>query len=92
MSYCDNCKPKTAAPEQEAKQKRTRAPSKYNAYFQEKMKLEEIKKLPHKERMQRIGEMWKNDKESYSSVVKGREPIPEAAAPAVVPSAPAQAI
>eukprot|EP00808_Paulinella_micropora_P022226 g81771.t1 len=90
MSYCDNCKPKPA--EETVKQKRTRAPSKYNAYFQEKMKEEEIKKLPHKERMQRIGEMWKNDKESYSSVVKGQEPAPAAPAPAVAPSAPAQTI
>ena len=41
-----------------------RSPTAYNLFFQEKMQDDEIKELPHKERMKAIGELWKEQKNS----------------------------
>ena len=54
----------------EKKVKKTKDPSKkrsptaYNLFFQEKMQDDEIKELPHKERMKAIGELWNEQKNS----------------------------
>lgn len=46
----------------EKAQKKKRAPSKYNLFVKDKMKLAEIKDLPPKERMGAIAAMWKTQK------------------------------
>ena len=41
-----------------------KAPSVYNLFVKDKMQDDDIKKLPHNERMKAIGEMWKEQKDS----------------------------
>ena len=54
----------------EKKTKKTKDPSKkrpptaYNLFVQEKMQDEDIKDLPHKERMKAISELWNEQKNS----------------------------
>ena len=54
----------------EKKVKKTKDPSKkrpptaYNLFFQEKMQDDEIKELPHKDRMKAISELWNEQKNS----------------------------
>lgn len=69
MSQC----PCIAAASKPAKAPKVpRAPTEYNKFFSEQMKREEIKALPHKERMAAVGQIWKHQKES----VKAEDTLP----------------
>ena len=74
---CSDSQPAPAA----APEKKKKAPSTYNKFFSEKMQLESIRSLPHKERMAKIGEMWKAEKESSTAAAQPPAAAPSAAAP-----------
>lgn len=53
-------------------QKRVRKRSAYNVYVREQMQTEEIKAVPHKERMRHIAGLWKNVSEEDRSGYKSK--------------------
>lgn len=62
-------------------EKKSRPLSAYNNFFTEKMQDPAIRALPHKDRMQRIGQMWQESKASAAAATQTGTKSETAAAP-----------